>query len=75
MLPFVPERLPDLSGKHVFLSAGELDQIVPRTQVEKLKEIFENSGAKVILSFERSDHSLIQKEIEKVRKYVQEHFV
>ena len=36
MVPFEPEELPDLSGIPVYIGAGEVDQIVPRENTERL---------------------------------------
>jgi predicted esterase len=74
MVPLVPGKLPDLSGKRVFLSAGKYDQIVPSTYAKKLEEILQDSGADVTLNFEWADHSLTQEEIQKARDFLQTHY-
>jgi predicted esterase len=71
MVPLVPERLPDLSGKSVLLSEGEFDHIVGTAQAEKLKELLQESGANVTLNWAPSDHSLTQEEIFKARSFLQ----
>jgi predicted esterase len=35
MVPLVPETLPDLSNKHIFMSSGVYDPIVSRKDAEK----------------------------------------
>ena len=36
MIPLVPEILPDLTNKHVFMSSGLYDPIVPKQEAERL---------------------------------------
>lgn len=74
MLPLVPEKLPNLSGKYIFLSAGRYDQIVTIGQVEKLHQLLTESGAKVTMNWAQSDHSLIQEEIRKASNFLQAQF-
>jgi phospholipase/carboxylesterase len=40
MVPLVPETLPDLSNKHIFMSSGVYDPIVSRQDAEKLFGLF-----------------------------------
>src|ERR1043165_10112689 len=40
MVPLVPERLPNLTNKHIFMSSGSYDPIVSRQQTEKLFGLF-----------------------------------
>jgi phospholipase/carboxylesterase len=74
MLPLVPEKLPNLSGKSVFLTAGNFDQIIPKRQVEKLNQILSESKAEVTLNWTPSDHSLTQDELRKARDFLQTHY-
>jgi phospholipase/carboxylesterase len=74
MVPFVPKKLPDLSGKSIFLSAGKFDPIVQSAQVEELKELLERSGALITMNWESADHSLTQAEIRKAKEFLQKSF-
>ncbi|MDH2900361.1 MAG: alpha/beta hydrolase [archaeon] len=74
MLPFSPEKLPRLSGKLIFLSAGKFDSLTSPSQVEDLKDLLEKYGAHVSLNWESSDHSLTQEEAKKAKKFFQVHF-
>jgi predicted esterase len=47
MKPFTPDNLPDLSNKQVLLSAGMMDPIVSKNDVENLFNLLQNSGANV----------------------------
>ncbi len=74
MLPLVPARLPELSNKHVLLSAGKYDQIVPTEQVRELEQLLRKSGAKVSLNWAQSDHSLTQDEVNKAKQFLETHY-
>jgi phospholipase/carboxylesterase len=57
MVPFMPEKVPSLSGKNIFIGAGQYDPIVPREQTETLFGLL--AGANVVLHFqENSGHEL-----------------
>ncbi len=43
MVPFMPEKVPNLTGKNIFIGAGQYDPIVPREQT--LFGFFEKAGA------------------------------
>jgi phospholipase/carboxylesterase len=49
MVPLIPDQLPDLSGKGIFMSAGLRDPIGTKQEAEKLSNIFEQAGASVTL--------------------------
>ena len=58
MVPFIPDNIPNLSGKKVLLSAGAFDPIVSKDQIEKLLNIFQKSGAEVTLNGNNRDITL-----------------
>src|SRR6266487_4912456 len=58
MVPLVPETLPDLSNKHIFMSSGLYDPIVSKQEAESLFGLFKNAGAKVSLGWQESGHEL-----------------
>lgn len=58
MVPFVPSELPDLRSKHILLSNGTRDPIVPREQPEQLAADFRRSGADVELHWQSAGHAL-----------------
>jgi predicted esterase len=64
MVPFMPEKVPNLSGKNIFIGAGQYDPIVPREQTEALFGLFKKAGANVVLHIqENSGHELGYDEI------------
>lgn len=71
MVPFMPEKVPNLSGKNIFIGAGQYDPIVPREQTETLFHLFKKAGANVVLHFqENSGHELGYDEISAAKKWL-----
>ena len=71
MVPFMPEKVPNLSGKNIFIGAGQYDPIVPREQTETLFGLFKKAGANVVLHFqENSGHELGYDEISAVKEWL-----
>jgi phospholipase/carboxylesterase len=70
MVPLVPEILPDLSNKHIFMSSGLYDPIVSRQQAENLFGLFKNAGANVSLSWQESGHELTMEEVRKAKEWL-----
>jgi phospholipase/carboxylesterase len=62
--------VPNLSGKNIFIGAGQYDPIVPHKQTETLFGFFEKAGANVVLNFqENSGHELGYDEISAVKDW------
>jgi predicted esterase len=72
MVPFVPETLPALSGKGIFLGAGRNDPIVPVANTEELSALFTKAGAEVTQLWHRGGHSLTQDEVQAAHNWLQE---
>ncbi|MCW3095951.1 MAG: Glyoxalase/bleomycin resistance protein/dioxygenase [Chthonomonadaceae bacterium] len=72
MVPFVPETLPDLSGKPIFIGAGRNDPIVPVVNTEELAALFEKAGAEVTQQWHRGGHSLTQEEVQAAQIWLQQ---
>jgi phospholipase/carboxylesterase len=64
MVPLVPEPLPDLSGAQVYLAAGQMDQLVPARESERLAELLRQAGAGVELRWSPAGHNLTQPELD-----------
>jgi predicted esterase len=64
MVPLVPEKLPDLRGRRVFLAAGKADRLIPPAQSERLALLLEAAGAEVTLFWQPGGHALEQGEIQ-----------
>ena len=71
MVPFIPEKVPNLTGKNIFIGAGQYDPIVPRKQTETLFGFFKKAGANVVLHFEEnSGHELGYDEISAAKDWL-----
>jgi predicted esterase len=71
MVPFIPEKVPNLTGKNIFIGAGQYDPIVPREQSETLFSFLEKAGANVVLHFQKnSGHELGYDEISAAKDWL-----
>ncbi len=70
MLPLRLEKMPDLSGKKVFISAGRFDSMIPREGTVALQKMLEGAGAQVTMNWEDSTHSLISVEVGKAKEWL-----
>jgi predicted esterase len=62
MVPFVPEKHPDLSGKSVYLGAGRHDPIVTSEETMRVERLFRECGAEVFLQWQPRGHEMGQEE-------------
>lgn len=69
MVPFTPERLPDLSGKPVLVLAGEADSMVPREETERLATILRRSGADLDLRWAKASHAVSGDEVAAAKEW------
>jgi len=74
LVPLVPEKKPNLTGRHVYVSSGRTDPIVPRNQSEKLAKMLQDYGADVSLNWEDTDHSLVEGEVQRASDWIRENF-
>ena len=70
MVPLIPQTLPDLTRKHIFMSSGLYDPIVSRQEAEKLFDLFKKTGANISLSWQESGHELTMEEIRKAKEWL-----
>ena len=70
MVPLVPDTLPDLTNKYIFMSSGLYDPIVSKQQAERLFGLFKKAGAKVSLNWQDSGHELAMKEVQKAEEWL-----
>ena len=75
MVPLIPEILPNLTNKHIFMSSGIYDPIVTRQGAEKLFGLFRKTGAKVTISWQESGHELTMEEVQTAREWLQKFIV
>jgi predicted esterase len=70
MVPLVPQTLPNLSGKRIFMSSGLMDPIVSLDETDRLFGLFKKAGANILLSWQESGHELTMDEIRKAREWL-----
>lgn len=70
MIPLIPDTLPNLSDKHIIISAGSHDPIVPSHQTEDLFDLLRNAGAHVTIQWQNSGHELTQRDVKVTRNWV-----
>jgi phospholipase/carboxylesterase len=70
MVPFMPEKLPDLSGVGVLITAGLADQIVPQEQTKLLFDLFKRSHVDATLHWENTTHALAEGEVQFAREWL-----
>ena len=70
MVPLVPENLPDLSDKHIFMSSGLRDPIATRQEAETLSGLLKQARAVVDLRWQNSGHELTQDDIHAAKQWL-----
>jgi phospholipase/carboxylesterase len=74
MVPFVPESVPNLSGKYIFMSAGLHDPIIPSPGTKGLFDLLRKTGSNVSLRWQNSGHELTQKDVSEAREWLSTSF-
>ena len=72
MVPFEPERAPDLSGTPVYLAAGRSDQMVPPENTERLAQLLREAGADVTLDWQPGGHGIGPEEVQAARNWFED---
>lgn len=70
MLTFVPDPLPDLRGKPVFIGAGRADPLVPSAQTEQLADLLERAGAAVNVFWHNGGHTVSAEEVKAIKQWL-----
>jgi phospholipase/carboxylesterase len=70
MVPLVPQTLPNLSDKHIFMSSGLHDPVVSRQETDSLFGLFKKAGANITLNWQESGPDLTMEEIRKARQWL-----
>ena len=63
------EKLPDLTGKKVFLANGTRDPMVPLENAKKLAMMYKNAGATVTHELNPASHGLIQSDLQSMKHW------
>jgi phospholipase/carboxylesterase len=70
MVPLVPQTLPNLNGKRIFMSSGLMDPIVSLDEADRLFDLFKKAGANISLSWQESGHELTMDDIQKANEWL-----
>jgi phospholipase/carboxylesterase len=70
MVPFTPEKLPDLSSLSVLIAEGNQDPIVSTAEAERLAAIFRQARANITLHFTNAGHGLVQADVETAKSWI-----
>jgi predicted esterase len=72
MVPLVPEEIPDLSAKPVFIAAGRRDPLVAIAETERLESLLRSCGASVTLHWSGGGHNLAQDDFAAAQDWAQQ---
>ncbi len=70
MVPLIPDNLPDLSGKRIFMSSGLRDPIATRQEAETLSGLLKQAHAVVDLQWQNSGHELTQDDVHAAKQWL-----
>jgi phospholipase/carboxylesterase len=70
MLVLETDGRSDLTGRGVFISAGQMDPIVPVKSVVRLVELFEASHADITLKWQQAGHNLLPSEVREAANWL-----
>lgn len=70
MLPFAPEKTPDLSSVALFVGAGTADTIIPPAQARSLVETLRGAGAQVTDYWHPAGHTITHEELRSARAWL-----
>jgi len=71
MVPFEPERVPDLTEVAVFVTAGHQDPMVPESLTLRLTDLLTAGGATVETHWQPGGHHLTRTELDEARTWIQ----
>jgi phospholipase/carboxylesterase len=72
MVPFIPDTLPDLRNKPVFIGAGLADPLVPLSETEQLLQLLQRAGASVSLHQHSGGHVISHEEVREARGWLKQ---
>jgi phospholipase/carboxylesterase len=71
MVPLVPEVQPNLSPVRVWIGAGAVDPIVPKSETKRLADLLRDAGADVTIHFFQGGHELTHEDVDVARGWLQ----
>ncbi len=70
MVPFVPEEMPNLTEKNVFVGAGRRDPIIPTRNTEQLVALLQQAGANVEAHWHNGGHTITREEVRDAKQWM-----
>lgn len=70
MVPLEPETAPDLTGRPVFIGAGQIDPIAPPSETKRLTSLLQGYGVDVTLFWSPGGHGLTNAEVAAARDWL-----
>ncbi len=70
MVPFLPEKLPDLSGVRVWIAGGKEDMIIAPAETQRLADLLSSAGAEITTRFFDAGHGLTNTELVLARRWL-----
>jgi len=70
MVPFLPEKLLDLSTVRVWIAGGKQDVIIAPAETQRLVDLLQAAGANVSAHFFDAGHGLTNKEFVLVSRWL-----
>lgn len=74
MVPLLPETLPSLDNRPVFIVAGERDELITRDQPEALAKLLTQAGADVSVRWDPGSHKLSRQDLDESARWLREHW-
>ena len=74
MVPFMPESIPDLSGKPILILAGTGDSLVRKEETERLAGLLGQAGADVALHWADATHAIASAEVAAAKEWLAAEF-
>jgi phospholipase/carboxylesterase len=72
MVPFEPEKLPNLGGTRIWLAVGKQDQLIPADNAVRLAELLSDAGADVTARMFDAGHGLTNVELVMAKRWLAE---
>jgi phospholipase/carboxylesterase len=70
MVPFLPEKLPDLSTVRIWIGGGKQDVIISPAETQRLGDLLREAGADVTAHFVDAGHGLTNAELVLVKRWL-----
>ena len=70
MVPLIPDPLPALANRPIFIGAGRFDPLVPVSETERLVALLQKAGGNVTMQWQNSGHVLGHEEVKAAKTWL-----